>query len=110
MKYLKTKFFALLVVLLPLLYACPKPKNIAPVADTETQSSVDAVFATFLVSDIEMTAGYIGQTDYNPDFYLPEPGEVHTAFQAFNNMSSNFYVAAYTQDTKCMDGRTRKGS
>jgi len=108
MHFSKLKHLALIAALLPLLYACPKKKTaLAPEADTELQSSIDAVFATFLVTDIEMVCAHIGQNDYYPAFYIPQPVEDQTKYIAFN--TSVRYVATFN-NVRCMDGRLRKGS
>lgn len=110
MNLLKNKSLLILVAFIPVLYACPKQKMaIPPEQDKELQSSIDAVFATFLVSDIEMICSHIAENDYSPAFYIPQPLEDQSRFQAFNSPSFKYYTASYN-NVKCMDGKLRHGS
>lgn len=108
MKSTKIASAILLGVIIPFLYACPKPKSpIAPEPDTEVESSVDVSYATFLVSDIDMICGFVGDGDASPDFYLDSPESANT--YTTTHPVPETYVAAFN-NVKCVDGVRRDGS
>ncbi len=107
------------VTLLPLLLACPKgkPKKIAPEPDTELQSSIDAAWATFVVSDIEMQCGFSGEDNQAGGFYAEVPGTcctgTNTANQGSTTPTRDLSVKMITMSfnsTFCLDGKLRHGS
>ncbi|WP_317897415.1 hypothetical protein [Aurantibacillus circumpalustris] len=112
MKPSKIKIGLLAIVILPFLTACPKPReNMAPPADTELQSSIDAAFATFVVTDIDMICSFSGEGDTSPDFYLlqssEDPGKMEEpVFDVTNDQISTTYY----NDARCIDGRVRNGT
>lgn len=110
MKLSTFKPIVVMALLLPAFYGCPKSKSaLAPEPDMELQSSIDAVFATFLVTDIEMVCAHVAQNDNAPDFYIAQPGEDPSKFIYFNPAGQTNYVATFN-DMKCKDGRRRKGT
>ena len=54
--------------------SCSKEPNVAPEADVELQSSIDASFANFIVTDIDMICSFIGENNLYPKFYTPVAG------------------------------------
>ncbi len=64
--------FSVLILSTVLFFSCKKEPNVPPVADTELQTAIDASYATFLVSDIEMVCSFGGEggtAQSNPKFY-----------------------------------------
>lgn len=112
MKKLNLGIAATLVSVL-VFFACKKDPNVPPTNDTEVQTSIDAVYATFLVSDVEMICSWIGEdaSDGVQKFYVrdtlkPNSGaDVIVIRNTFTNrVSINF------NNTLCRDGRVRDGS
>jgi hypothetical protein len=107
MKTAKIKTGLLIAAIMPLFMGCPKSKNTAPELDTEVQSSIDASFATFMVTDIDMICGFVGEGNLQPNFYVPAPGD-------HSNYNAPVYNPVFTtipyDKTLCMDGRVREGS
>jgi len=99
-----------------LFFSCDKPDNKAPEADTETQSAIDAVWATFAITDIEQVSAFVGENQLVTHFYSGLPG-------GYNSSNSTGSVIA-TRDTLsgsksinvafnkswCYDGRFREGT
>lgn len=115
---MKTNKFALSLLTLgfstALIFSCKKPNNVAPVADTETQSAIDAVWATFALTDIEQICAFTGEDQKLTHFYREIPG----SFNPANNTGSMTVVRDTTNKninvafnkTRCYDGRFREGS
>ena len=58
-----------------LLLGCKKAEpNVPPVADTETQTAVDAAWATYVVTDIDMMCSFLGENECVNHFYIDVPG------------------------------------
>ena len=94
--------------------ACIKPHNIAPIADTETNSSTDAVWATFVITDIEQQCAFLGENHRLDNCYIDLPGSIDKAngsgsITATNDVQALELNYAYNQ-THCYDGRVRDGS
>lgn len=90
------------------LFSCTKKPDVAPVADTEVKTSIDAAYATQLVSDVEMICSFIGEdhsTGYQK-FYGPVPASLSSfsIIRAGNRISINY------NNTMCRDGKVRDGS
>jgi hypothetical protein len=88
-----------------------KVPNVAPEPDTETETAVDAAWATFVMTDIDMVVSFIAENDLFPKFYTHVPG-TETANGGTvsaqrepgpKQLNINF------NNAKCMDGRMRKG-
>lgn len=108
MKTVKIKYALLAAAIVPFLMGCPKAKpRMAPEADKELQSSIDASFANFVVTDIDMICGFLSQTDRNPVFYMNVPGVVTPSLEA--DPEYDKCVIAYNS-TQCADGTMRDGS
>ncbi len=108
MKTLNPKWSILTVLIVPFLYACPKAKSPVPAEpDTEVQSAIDASYATFLISDIEMVCGFVGDGDLTPDFYLNTPETNNTVIAV--SPSPDILVTNFN-NIQCLDGMKREGS
>ena len=86
--------------------SCSKEPNVAPEADVELQSSIDASFANFIVTDIDMICSFIGENNFYPKFYLPVAGSPTFVV----NVSVLGQISVSFNKTKCADGRVRDGS
>jgi hypothetical protein len=96
--------------LLMVLFACTKTPNVAPTPDTELQTSIDASYATFLVSDVEMICSVMGEDDSGSraKFYEPSATSQGTTTVIRNTQTKRL---SYTfNNTTCRDGRVRDGS
>lgn len=99
-----------------LIVSCKKPSNEAPVADTETESAVDASWATFALTDIEQISAFIGENQPLNHFYKDIPGSYNsanstgsiTATRDTNGASKNINVAF--NKSWCYDGHFREGT
>lgn len=80
----------------------------SPVADTETQSSVDASLLNHMVMDIDMVFAFVGENDLSPAFYTVAPGAPAPTPPQRN--TSNQYLTVIYNNTPCMDGIVRDGS
>jgi hypothetical protein len=89
--------------------ACPKNENTSPVADTDLQSSVDASWALFALTDVEMMCAFTGVDEFQNHFYTHVPDVavinrcVPTRDPVQKRISMNF------NETPCVDGNKRKG-
>lgn len=101
-----------------ILPSCKKEKPAAvievPPADPYTysadlQSSKDAVFAYYLVSDIDMMCSFMGEKIIANSFYTHSPTTSgNTVTVTYDEMSS-MCVTSFN-NSKCVDGRTRSGT
>ncbi|MDI1353550.1 MAG: hypothetical protein PSX36_01440 [bacterium] len=100
--------FALLTVAAVFVLGCKKPTaNVEPVADTETQSAIDAAWATYVISDIDQVCGFIGENNFLSHFYVNVPGtQTVTGIRDIDNKN---LVMGWNK-TMCVDGRLRDGS
>jgi len=89
----------------------PKKANVEPVADTETQTAVDAVWATYVITDIDQICAFIGEDEFFNTFYanIPPPQGTGT-IQIVRDLAASQKVLGWAPDTKCLDGRLRDGS
>ncbi len=95
--------------------ACKKEPNVPPAMDTEVQTAIDAAYATFLVSDIEMICSWAAedaskgvQKFYVADTLRNTGGDV---IIIRNPQGANDHrVSINFNNTTCMDGRVRSGS
>lgn len=81
-----------------------------PVPDTELQTSIDAAYATQLVSDVEMICSVMGEdaSSARAIFYEPSPYTTGTVTVIRNTQTRRI---SYTfNQTQCRDGRLRDGS
>ncbi|MEI6019551.1 MAG: hypothetical protein WCR21_00340 [Bacteroidota bacterium] len=94
--------------------SCIKPHNIAPQADTETPSATDAVWATFVISDIEQQCAFLGENHRLDNFYIDVPGS-YSQSNASGSITPTNDISAKAINygfnlTHCYDGRLRDGS
>jgi hypothetical protein len=95
-----------------LFLGCKKPEpNVAPVADTETQTAVDAAWATYVVTDIDMMCSFLGENDCIRHFYTDVPG-TSTSTEGWYDYTRDISEQRLSMNwfnTKCLDGRVRSG-
>jgi hypothetical protein len=88
---------------------CPKKTpNVEPVADTETQSAIDAAWATYVISDIDQICAFVAEDGFFNTFYNEAPGQPTTT--VIRDTDAVQKVFAWPFPTRCLDGRTREGS
>src|SRR5687768_4310137 len=88
-----------------LFMGCPKKvPNVPPVADTETQSAVDASWATYVITDIDQICAFMGEDRLLEHFYTPIPGT--STIQPIRDEASKTLIMAFNK-TRCIDGRLR---
>lgn len=101
--------FSLLVASTFIFLSCgKKTPNVAPIADTEVQTAIDATFANFIITDIDMVASFVCEDDFHPKFYLPKAG--YTPMAAARDESAKTLAVGYNGATRCADGHIRQGS
>jgi hypothetical protein len=102
--------FSVLVLSALVIISCKKPKdNVVPETDTEVQSSVDAVWATFVVSDVETICSLLGERQYPSNFYAQAPAVAGGSVTPLNDTIAKVLSMSYS-NTACMDGRRRDGT
>jgi len=109
--------FSILVMASVFILSCGKrTANVAPEADTETQSSVYASWATFVVTDIDMACSFMGENLLLNHFYIEYPGSssgatgtVITVRDTVSQTTGGELRMAFNK-TRCMDGRLRDGT
>lgn len=111
-----TLSFSILAISALLITSCKKKTpNEAPEADTEVQSSIDAAYATYLISDIDMASSFAAENTFLKHFYTEVPGTVGSmgpstgSFTATRDISANAIIFSWNK-TQCLDGRLRSGS
>jgi len=109
MRSLKIKSILLVAAVAPFLMACPKSRVAAPLPDTELQSSVDASFANFMITDIDMICSFSGENERFAPFYIPTPEEDASKFSVVGAPGDQQIVTTFN-NVRCKDGRVRAGS
>ncbi|MDX2173495.1 MAG: hypothetical protein SFY56_10255 [Bacteroidota bacterium] len=101
--------FSILATVGLLVVGCNKKANVAPEADTEFQSSIDAAYATSLVTEVEDIAGYLGEgyTASNAYFFT-NAGTSGSVL--YSTPSSDVVAISYVGTVTCMDGKKRSGT
>lgn len=74
--------------------------------DLSTAKNITSV--SFVVSDLEMLCGFLGDFDLFPDFYLPISDS--TGIVNVSQDTSAKKITIKYNKTKCVDGKTRSGS
>lgn len=98
--------FSVLAVAALVFFGCKKTvKPEAPVADTELQSSIDATYALFTVTDAEMIASFVSDNSLDPTFYVSSAN----TFTATQDTAAGDVAFSFNQNY-CVDGRLRDGS
>jgi hypothetical protein len=104
------KSLCILLVVSVLVTFCKKPAKEATdpyVYSSDIQTSKDLTAATFIVTDIDMLAGFLGENDLFNHCYLPQPGS--STMSVTRDTSAKIFLAAFN-NSKCVDGKTREGS
>ena len=101
--------FSILATAGLLVVGCNKKANVAPEADTEFQSSVDASYATALVTEIDDICGYLGEgyTTSNTSYFY-NAGSLGSITYA--TPSADVVAVSYVGTVTCMDGKKRSGT
>lgn len=102
---------AVLLIAATLLFTvCKKPTpNTPPEPDKEVQSALDATWATYVVTDMVMMCGYLGENDYLEHPYLHLEGTpFNNQVKAVRDPSEERLSMVFNQ-TECTDGRLRHG-
>jgi hypothetical protein len=100
--------FSILAIAILLVWGCkPKTANEEPVADTETQTAIDAMWATFVITDVDQICAFLGENLLLSHFYVAAPGQA--TFASIRDSTAKALIMAFNKTT-CMDGRFREGS
>ena len=91
----------------------PKTENVAPEPDMETTTSLDASWATFMITDVDMICAFLGENDLNPKFYMQIPGTENPVLGTgtvtpSRNPGQSINIAF--NKSKCLDGHERDGT
>lgn len=107
MKKIATKFSAIALMALALT-SCNKKANVAPEADKEFQSAIDASAATQIVSDIDMLVAQASEYSYVA-FYTNINGAGSNTVTVKRDTAANMNTIIYN-NAKCLDGAVRNGT
>ncbi len=101
--------FSILATAGLLVVGCNKKANVAPEADTEFQSSIDASYATAVVTEIDDICGYLGEgyTTANAS-YFSNAGSSGSV--VYSQPSASVVAISYIGTVTCMDGKKRSGT
>lgn len=101
--------FATLLLSSALIIGCKKEDNVAPDPDTETSGAVEAAWATFQITDIDMICSYLGENLLYTSIYndLKEAG--NGTVTPIRDTNAKYLFLAFNQ-TKCVDGHFRDGT
>lgn len=108
MKNRNVLFIPAIATLSLFLTACPKTKNVVPPVDDETESSVQATYMNYLVSDIEMLASFMGEASETEHFYVPVSGDLAHPVPVLGPEGGTRTVGY--NHMLCKDGRMRHGT
>lgn len=104
-----TAGFSILVMAGLMVISCNKKAAVEPEADKEFQSSIDASYATNLVTEIDDIAGYLGEgyTASNSSFFTNagSSGSI-----VYSTPSSSVVAITYVGTVTCIDGKKRSGT
>jgi hypothetical protein len=108
MKKIKFGFYILASASI-LVVGCTKKASVAPEADKEFQSSVDASYATSLVTEIDDIVGYLGEgyTNLNTPYFINVGG---TGSIQYSTPSASVIAISYNGTVTCADGKKRSGT
>jgi hypothetical protein len=88
----------------------PKTANVEPVADTETESAVEAAWATYLIMDVEQLAAFVCDDELDNHPYMPVQNGT-TYYEVTRDLAASQLVPTWKNGPLvCRDGRTRDGS
>src|SRR5688572_21784595 len=113
MKKMKKITLGFSVLALAMLFAvsCKKKEpNVEPVADMETQTAIDAAWATYVITDIDQICAFMGEDQLLKHFYTPDLSVSNSGtISAIRDTTAKALVMGFNK-TKCIDGRLREGS
>lgn len=96
--------------------SCKRTANVEPEQDTETSTAVDASWALFAVTDMEMMCAYLGENQlglaniYRQNTTIPiDPAIGGGTVTATRNLENEELNIAFDKSA-CMDGRVRSGT
>jgi hypothetical protein len=106
--------FSILASVALLVLGCKKTPNVAPPEDSETQSAIDAVWMTHVITDLDMICGILGENQGQQDHMFREiPATIYGpgngTVTGIRDVSAEYLIMSFNQ-TKCLDGRLRDGS
>lgn len=107
MKKIATKFSAIALMALALT-SCNKKANVAPEADKEFQSAIDASAATQIVTDVDMLVALASEYSYVA-FYSNFTGAGSNTVTVRRDTAANINTIIYN-NAKCLDGAVRNGT
>lgn len=88
-----------------------KEANVEPVADTETQSAVDAMWATYAITDVAQLCGFMGEDQFTENFYVNANPADGVNYQLINDTNGRQKAVTWRNGPiLCKDGRKREGS
>lgn len=88
-----------------------KEPNVEPVADTETQTAVDAMWATYAITDVDQLCGFMGEDQFTENFYIPAAASDGPNYQVVRDTSGKQKAVTWRNGPiLCKDGRKREGS
>ena len=83
--------------------------DVASEPDTDVQSALDAVWATYVVSDIAMISAHLGEADYEDIPWTHIEGTPFVNQAKPSRPSSDERLSFVFNQTRCQDGRLRHG-
>jgi hypothetical protein len=87
-----------------------KEPNVEPVADTETESAIDAAWATYVITDIDQICAFMGENQLDQHFYTPDLAVSNSGtISPIRDTTAKALIMGFNK-TKCLDGRLREGS
>lgn len=112
MKIGKLSLGAAVLALILMSPGCKKKEaNVEPVADTETQTAVDAMWATFLITDVDQLCGFMGEDQFTENFYTPSAAADGVNYQVIRDTTGRQKAVTWRNGPiLCKDGRKREGS
>jgi hypothetical protein len=87
-----------------------KEPNVEPVADTETQSAVDAAWATYVITDIDQICAFMGEDQFLSHFYIPAVAGQNNYELVRDTSGKQKALTWRNGPVLCLDGRQREGS
>jgi hypothetical protein len=103
-----TLSFSILALAAMFTIGCKKTAAVAPVADTELQTSIDASWALFTITDAEMIGAFISDNSLNPTFYLASPISSGSTTPVQDTLGDD--ISFGFNQTTCVDGNYREGT
>lgn len=87
-----------------------KTPNVAPVADTELQTAIDAAWATYVVADIDQACAFMGEDQFDDNFYIPR-NKTANNYEVIRDVAASQKAITWRNGpVMCVDGRKREGT